>query len=167
MFQLQKSKEREERLEEVIQAYEKIHLEKSNVQRDLDKMVIFHCIATVLGSNLGFILMCVCVCQTTLAEQHVERICSLESALRQRETSLQKLSAQLRSKDAHQAQLHASLDVPRGGFSLDHGSVSGRERRNTTIKLLVAESSTTHCNRPFNNSCPFLHCCYMCQACVN
>lgn len=39
LFQLQKSKEREERLEEVIQAYEKIHLEKSNVQRDLDKMV--------------------------------------------------------------------------------------------------------------------------------
>lgn len=53
-------------------------------------------------------------CQTTLAEQHMERICSLESALRQRETSLQKLSAQLRSKDAHQSQLHASLDVPRG-----------------------------------------------------
>uniref|UniRef100_H3CZR8 TBK1 binding protein 1 n=1 Tax=Tetraodon nigroviridis TaxID=99883 RepID=H3CZR8_TETNG len=86
--ELQKSKEREERLEEVIQAYEKIHLEKSNVQRDLDKM-------------------------TTLAEQHMERICSLESALRQRETSLQKLSAQLRSKDAHQSQVHASLDVPR------------------------------------------------------
>lgn len=39
LFQLQKSKDREERLEEVIQAYEKIHLEKSNVQRDLDKMV--------------------------------------------------------------------------------------------------------------------------------
>nr|XP_046272426.1 TANK-binding kinase 1-binding protein 1-like isoform X2 [Scatophagus argus] len=88
--ELQKSKEREERLEEVIQAYEKIHLEKSNVQRDLDKM-------------------------TTLAEQHVERICSLESALRQRESSLQKLSAQLRSKDAHQSQLHTSLDVPREG----------------------------------------------------
>ncbi|XP_019959216.2 TANK-binding kinase 1-binding protein 1-like isoform X1 [Paralichthys olivaceus] len=88
--ELQKSKEREERLEEVIQAYEKIHLEKSNVQRDLDKM-------------------------TTLAEQHVERICSLESALRQRETSLQKLSTQLRSKEARQSQLHASLDVPREG----------------------------------------------------
>ncbi|XP_026181471.1 TANK-binding kinase 1-binding protein 1-like [Mastacembelus armatus] len=88
--ELQKSKEREERLEEVIQAYEKIHLEKSNVQRDLDKM-------------------------TTLAEHHVERIHSLESALRQRESSLQKLSAQLRNKDAHQSQLHASLDVPREG----------------------------------------------------
>uniref|UniRef100_A0A8C9VZ52 TBK1 binding protein 1 n=1 Tax=Scleropages formosus TaxID=113540 RepID=A0A8C9VZ52_SCLFO len=36
---LQKSKEREEQLEDVIQAYEKIHMEKSNLQRDLDKMV--------------------------------------------------------------------------------------------------------------------------------
>ncbi|KAM9844072.1 TANK-binding kinase 1-binding protein 1-like [Aulostomus maculatus] len=86
--ELQKSKEREERLEEVIQAYEKIHLEKSNVQRDLDKM-------------------------TSLAEQHVERICSLESALRQRDTTLQKLSAQLCNKVVHQP--HASLDVPREG----------------------------------------------------
>ena len=42
LFQLQRSKEREDRLEEVIQAYEKIHLEKSNVQRDLDKMVSCH-----------------------------------------------------------------------------------------------------------------------------
>uniref|UniRef100_A0A3Q3DVD7 TBK1 binding protein 1 n=1 Tax=Hippocampus comes TaxID=109280 RepID=A0A3Q3DVD7_HIPCM len=37
--ELQKSKDREEELEDVIQAYEKIHLEKSNVQRDLDKML--------------------------------------------------------------------------------------------------------------------------------
>ncbi|XP_030649906.1 TANK-binding kinase 1-binding protein 1-like [Chanos chanos] len=98
--ELQKSKEREERLEDVIQAYEKIHLEKSNVQRDLDKM-------------------------TTLAEQHVERIRSLEAALRQRDSSLQKKSAlmhagkdmphlQPRSKEMQYLQLHASLDVPCG-----------------------------------------------------
>lgn len=37
--QLQKRKEREEQLEDVIQAYEKIHMEKGNLQRDLDKMV--------------------------------------------------------------------------------------------------------------------------------
>uniref|UniRef100_A0A8C6U192 TBK1 binding protein 1 n=1 Tax=Neogobius melanostomus TaxID=47308 RepID=A0A8C6U192_9GOBI len=37
--ELQKRKEREEQLEDVIQAYEKIHLEKSNLQRDLDKML--------------------------------------------------------------------------------------------------------------------------------
>uniref|UniRef100_A0A1A8CKC8 TBK1 binding protein 1 n=1 Tax=Nothobranchius kadleci TaxID=1051664 RepID=A0A1A8CKC8_NOTKA len=36
--ELQKRKEREEQLEEVIQAYEKIHMEKNNLQRDLDKM---------------------------------------------------------------------------------------------------------------------------------
>lgn len=48
VFQLQKSKEREERLEEVIQAYEKIHLEKSNVQRDLDKMVGFRFLPAVM-----------------------------------------------------------------------------------------------------------------------
>lgn len=55
LFQLQKSKEREERLEEVIQAYEKIHLEKSNVQRDLDKMVRFLFIpATVVSSDVSF-----------------------------------------------------------------------------------------------------------------
>ncbi|MEQ2311839.1 hypothetical protein AMECASPLE_024651 [Ameca splendens] len=37
--ELQKRKEREEQLEDVIQAYEKIHMEKNNLQRDLDKMV--------------------------------------------------------------------------------------------------------------------------------
>lgn len=39
VLQLQKGKEREEQLEDVIQAYEKIHMEKSSLQRDLDKMV--------------------------------------------------------------------------------------------------------------------------------
>lgn len=52
VFQLQKSKEREERLEEVIQAYEKIHLEKSNVQRDLDKMVRFLFIPAMIVSSI-------------------------------------------------------------------------------------------------------------------
>lgn len=52
VFQLQKSKEREERLEEVIQAYEKIHLEKSNVQRDLDKMVGFRFLPAAMASSI-------------------------------------------------------------------------------------------------------------------
>uniref|UniRef100_A0A4W4EKK0 UBZ1-type domain-containing protein n=1 Tax=Electrophorus electricus TaxID=8005 RepID=A0A4W4EKK0_ELEEL len=65
--ELQKSKEREEQLEDVIQAYEKIHMEKNNLQRDLDKM-------------------------TSLVENHVERIHSLETALRQRDSSLHKLT---------------------------------------------------------------------------
>uniref|UniRef100_W5KL41 TBK1 binding protein 1 n=1 Tax=Astyanax mexicanus TaxID=7994 RepID=W5KL41_ASTMX len=100
--ELQKSKAHEEHLEEVIKAYEKIHLEKSNVQKELDNM-------------------------TTLAEQHVKRIHGLESALRQRETLLQRKSSRLgsgrekthphshphpRSKDTHLLHLHNSLDVP-------------------------------------------------------
>jgi len=121
-LELQKSKEREERLEEVVQAYEKIHLEKSNVQRDLDKMVNTH----THTPSPRCVALCVelpCVCQTSLAEQHVQQICSLESALRQREASVQKVGAQLRRDTL---QLHASLDVPRGGSHAqlaptDHG----------------------------------------------
>uniref|UniRef100_A0A8C7U7A4 TBK1 binding protein 1 n=1 Tax=Oncorhynchus mykiss TaxID=8022 RepID=A0A8C7U7A4_ONCMY len=82
----QKRKEREEQLEDVIQAYEKIHMEKSNLQRDLDKM-------------------------TSLVEKHVERILGLESALRQRDNSLQKFNTQLHSKDIQYLQLHM-LDCP-------------------------------------------------------
>uniref|UniRef100_A0A3B4U7R6 TBK1 binding protein 1 n=1 Tax=Seriola dumerili TaxID=41447 RepID=A0A3B4U7R6_SERDU len=84
--ELQKRKEREEQLEDVIQAYEKIHMEKSNLQRDLDKM-------------------------TSLVEKHVERILNLESALRQRDNSLQKLNMQLHSKDMQYLQLHAGPDA--------------------------------------------------------
>ncbi|XP_067285724.1 TANK-binding kinase 1-binding protein 1 [Pseudorasbora parva] len=90
-LELQKSKEREEQLEDVIQAYEKIHMEKSSLQRDLDKM-------------------------TSLVEKHVERIHSLESALRQRESSLHKLNTQLHNKDMQYLQLHSPdphmLDCP-------------------------------------------------------
>uniref|UniRef100_A0A667W8Y1 TBK1 binding protein 1 n=1 Tax=Myripristis murdjan TaxID=586833 RepID=A0A667W8Y1_9TELE len=50
--ELQKSKEREERLEDVIQAYEKIHLEKSNVQRDLDKMLLIYQLLIKMLINL-------------------------------------------------------------------------------------------------------------------
>ncbi|KAM8837637.1 TANK-binding kinase 1-binding protein 1 [Spinachia spinachia] len=84
--ELQKRKEREEQLEDVIQAYEKIHMEKGNLQRDLDKM-------------------------TGLVEKHMERILGLESALRQRDNSLQKLNMQLHSKDMQYLQLHAGPDA--------------------------------------------------------
>ncbi|XP_031416978.1 TANK-binding kinase 1-binding protein 1 isoform X2 [Clupea harengus] len=84
--ELQKSKEREEQLEDVIQAYEKIHMEKTNLQRDLDTM-------------------------TSLVEKHVERIHSLEVALRQRENSLHKINSQLHSKDMQYLQLHANPDT--------------------------------------------------------
>lgn len=59
LFQLQKSKEREERLEEVVQAYEKIHLEKSNVQRDLDKMVNAHLASNVFVCQDSVPAVCV------------------------------------------------------------------------------------------------------------
>ncbi|MBN3276084.1 TBKB1 protein, partial [Polyodon spathula] len=88
LFQLQNSKEREEHLEAVIQAYEKIHMERSNLQRDLDQM-------------------------TTLAEKHVEHIRNLEQMLRQRDSSLQNLNSQLRSKEMQYLQLHASPAHPR------------------------------------------------------
>ncbi|KAK3529649.1 hypothetical protein QTP70_033725 [Hemibagrus guttatus] len=86
--ELQKGKEREEQLEDVIQAYEKIHMEKTNLQRDLDKM-------------------------TSLVEKHMERIHSLEAALRQRDSSLHKFNTQLHSKDMQYLQLHASNDTHR------------------------------------------------------
>ncbi|XP_060713469.1 TANK-binding kinase 1-binding protein 1-like isoform X2 [Tachysurus vachellii] len=66
--ELQSSEAHEQRLEKVIKAYEKIHLEKSSIQKELDTM-------------------------TTLAEQHVERIRKLEAALGQRENLLQKKKA--------------------------------------------------------------------------
>ncbi|XP_042161856.1 TANK-binding kinase 1-binding protein 1-like [Oncorhynchus tshawytscha] len=89
--ELQKRKELQEQLEDVIQAYEKIHMEKNNLQRDLDKM-------------------------TSLVEKHAEHIVDLESALRQRDNSLQKLNTQLHSKDIQYLQLHSPdnhmLDCP-------------------------------------------------------
>ncbi|XP_062383038.1 TANK-binding kinase 1-binding protein 1 [Sardina pilchardus] len=84
--ELQKSKEREEQLEDVIQAYEKIHMEKTNLQRDLDKM-------------------------TSLVEKHVERIHSLEVALRQRENSLHKLNSQLHMLDCPALTLQSSRSL--------------------------------------------------------
>ncbi|KAG7317413.1 hypothetical protein KOW79_019711 [Hemibagrus wyckioides] len=89
--ELQQSKSHEQYLEEVIKAYEKIHLEKSSVQKELDTM-------------------------TTLAEQHVERIRKLETALSQREILLQKKKARepshQRNKETRYLHLYTSLDTP-------------------------------------------------------
>ncbi|KAG9346241.1 hypothetical protein JZ751_008066 [Albula glossodonta] len=49
--------------------------------------------------------------ETTLVEKHMERIRNLEGALRQRDSSLQKLNTQLHSKDMQYLQLHASPEV--------------------------------------------------------
>ncbi|XP_026871866.2 TANK-binding kinase 1-binding protein 1-like [Electrophorus electricus] len=94
--ELQKSKAQKEHLEEVIKAYENIHLEKTSVQKDLDNMA-------------------------TLAEQHLKRIRGLETALRQRDLLLQRRCSRLgsaressysRSREAYCLHLHNSLDVP-------------------------------------------------------
>nr|XP_005990127.1 PREDICTED: TANK-binding kinase 1-binding protein 1 [Latimeria chalumnae]XP_014340560.1 PREDICTED: TANK-binding kinase 1-binding protein 1 [Latimeria chalumnae] len=85
--ELQKSKEREEQLEEVIRAYEKICLEKTSLKQDLDQM-------------------------TTLAEKHVGRIRTLEQQLRVRDSSLQSLNAQLQNKEAQYLPLHPNHEMP-------------------------------------------------------
>lgn len=58
----------------------------------------------------GSLIVVLCF-QTSLVEKHVERILGLESALRQRENSLQKLNMQLHSKDMQYLQLHAGPDA--------------------------------------------------------
>ncbi|CAB1337968.1 unnamed protein product, partial [Coregonus sp. 'balchen'] len=45
--------------------------------------------------------------ETSLVEKHVEHIVDLESVLRQRDNSLQKLNTQLHSKDIQYLQLHS------------------------------------------------------------
>ncbi|XP_069762964.1 TANK-binding kinase 1-binding protein 1 [Narcine bancroftii] len=72
--QLQDSKEREDHLEEVIQAYEKIRLEKENLNNQLEEM-------------------------TVLVEDHVSTIQRLEQALMLRDSSVQLFSNQLQTKD--------------------------------------------------------------------
>ncbi|KAG7280631.1 hypothetical protein CRUP_023250 [Coryphaenoides rupestris] len=54
--------------------------------------------------------------ETNLVEKHVERILGLESALRQRDSSLQKLNTQLRSKDIQYLQLHATSETHTRAF---------------------------------------------------
>ncbi|RXM32144.1 Importin subunit beta-1 [Acipenser ruthenus] len=51
--------------------------------------------------------------ETTLAEKHVERIRNVEQMLRQRDSSLQNLNTQLRSKEMQYLQLHTSPSRPR------------------------------------------------------
>ncbi|XP_072343510.1 TANK-binding kinase 1-binding protein 1-like [Scyliorhinus torazame] len=78
--QLRDSKEREDHLDEVIQAYEKIRSEKDDLHQQLEEM-------------------------TVLAEDHVSTIQSLEQALRLRDSSVQMLNDQLQAKDEQIVQL--------------------------------------------------------------
>ncbi|XP_078385457.1 TANK-binding kinase 1-binding protein 1 [Cetorhinus maximus] len=78
--QLRDSKEREDHLDEVIQAYEKIRSEKDDLHQQLEEM-------------------------TVLAEDHVATIRSLEQALRLRDSSVQMLNDQLQAKNEQIIQL--------------------------------------------------------------
>ncbi|XP_067168136.1 TANK-binding kinase 1-binding protein 1 [Apteryx mantelli] len=94
--ELQKSKEREEQLDEMIQAYEKLCVEKSDLESELSEM-------------------------RSLVEKHLSRIRSLEQQLRQRDGgSFGSLSAPLPGQEVPFLPLHGSpglshvLDCPVG-----------------------------------------------------
>lgn len=61
--------------------------------------------------------------QTSLVEKHVERIHSLEAALRQRESSLHKLNTQLHNKDMQYLQLHNPDSHSKSCFICMHAGV--------------------------------------------
>lgn len=86
--ELQKSTEREEQLEEMIQAYEKVCAEKVELQAELSEM-------------------------RDLVESHMDRIRTLEQQLRQRESnSFQALSTHLQSSEVQQyLSMHGSAGL--------------------------------------------------------
>nr|XP_020641253.1 TANK-binding kinase 1-binding protein 1 [Pogona vitticeps]XP_020641254.1 TANK-binding kinase 1-binding protein 1 [Pogona vitticeps] len=80
--ELQKSKEREEQLAEMIQAYEKLCVEKTDLESELEQM-------------------------RALVETHLNRIRSLEQQLRQRDgNSFQNLNSQLQNQEVQYLSLH-------------------------------------------------------------
>eukprot|EP00062_Callorhinchus_milii_P026480 gi/632988634/ref/XP_007883219.1/ PREDICTED: TANK-binding kinase 1-binding protein 1-like [Callorhinchus milii] len=72
--QLEDSKEREDHLDKVIQAYEKICFEKEDLHQQLEEMSV-------------------------LAEKHLGTIRSLEQALKQKDVSVQRLNGQLQASE--------------------------------------------------------------------
>ncbi|XP_062894007.1 TANK-binding kinase 1-binding protein 1 [Mobula hypostoma] len=115
--QLQDSKEREDHLDEVIQAYEKIRLEKEDLNHQLEEMSV-------------------------LVEDHVSTIRRLEQALRLRDSSVQILSDQLQEKDEQIIQLSPLpggphvLESPRHQQSLRD---PGRQLDEQQVQLLQDE----------------------------
>ncbi|XP_075767524.1 TANK-binding kinase 1-binding protein 1 isoform X1 [Pelodiscus sinensis] len=82
--ELQKSKEREEQLDEMIRAYEKLCVEKADLESELGEM-------------------------RALVETHLTRIRNLEQQLRQRDgNSFQNLSSQLQNQEVQYLSLHGS-----------------------------------------------------------
>ncbi|XP_067397010.1 TANK-binding kinase 1-binding protein 1 isoform X2 [Emydura macquarii macquarii] len=83
-FQHEKSKEREEQLDEMIQAYEKLCVEKADLESELGEM-------------------------RALVETHLNRIRSLEQQLRQRDgNSFQNLNTQLQNQEVQYLSLRGS-----------------------------------------------------------
>uniref|UniRef100_A0A8B9P2A0 TBK1 binding protein 1 n=1 Tax=Apteryx owenii TaxID=8824 RepID=A0A8B9P2A0_APTOW len=88
--ELQKSKEREEQLDEMIQAYEKLCVEKSDLESELGEM-------------------------RSLVEKHLSRIRSLEQQLRQRDSgSFGSLGAPLPGQEVPFLPLHGSPGLSHG-----------------------------------------------------
>ncbi|XP_072417498.1 TANK-binding kinase 1-binding protein 1-like isoform X1 [Chiloscyllium punctatum] len=85
--QLRDCKEREDHLDEVIKAYEKIRSEKDDLHQQLEEM-------------------------TVLAEDHISTIQSLEQALRLRDSSVQILNDQLQAKNEQIIQLSPTRRSP-------------------------------------------------------
>uniref|UniRef100_A0A8D0LBP5 TBK1 binding protein 1 n=1 Tax=Sphenodon punctatus TaxID=8508 RepID=A0A8D0LBP5_SPHPU len=85
--ELQKSKEREEQLDEMIQAYEKLCVEKADLESELAEM-------------------------RALVETHMNRIRNLEQQLRQRDSnSFQNLNSQLQNQEVQYLSLHGSTGL--------------------------------------------------------
>uniref|UniRef100_A0A8D2KRP4 TBK1 binding protein 1 n=1 Tax=Varanus komodoensis TaxID=61221 RepID=A0A8D2KRP4_VARKO len=95
--ELQKSKEREEQLAEMIQAYEKLCVEKTDLESELGQM-------------------------RSLVETHLSRIRSLEQQLRQRDgNSFQNLNSQLQNQEVQYLSLHGSHGKSLDYFPLEKG----------------------------------------------
>ncbi|XP_043530808.1 TANK-binding kinase 1-binding protein 1 isoform X2 [Chiloscyllium plagiosum] len=94
-LKLRDCKEREDHLDEVIKAYEKIRSEKDDLHQQLEEM-------------------------TVLAEDHISTIQSLEQALRLRDSSVQILNDQLQAKNEQIIQLSPTRRSPYGLESPRH-----------------------------------------------
>uniref|UniRef100_A0A8C0GEB4 TBK1 binding protein 1 n=1 Tax=Chelonoidis abingdonii TaxID=106734 RepID=A0A8C0GEB4_CHEAB len=90
--ELQKSKEREEQLDEMIQVYEKLCVEKADLESELGEM-------------------------RALVETHLNRIRSLEQQLRQRDgNSFQNLNSQLQNQEVQYLSLHGNPGLTHGDW---------------------------------------------------
>ncbi|XP_044300590.1 TANK-binding kinase 1-binding protein 1 isoform X2 [Varanus komodoensis] len=111
-IKLQKSKEREEQLAEMIQAYEKLCVEKTDLESELGQM-------------------------RSLVETHLSRIRSLEQQLRQRDgNSFQNLNSQLQNQEVQYLSLHGSHVLDRSmNWQSPRGQVESLEVQRLEVEL--------------------------------